>query len=404
MLNLNSLVQPLLTDLYQITMAYAYWKNRVHEAPAVFDLFFRKNPFDGEFTVCAGLEEAIRFVTNFKFTDSDIAYLRDGLYQTLEAKQAEFETLLQHGLIKKDTEGYQAQAIDGTWHTVEYPQAPSSVRSVFQDCDPDFFKWLKDVDCSQVKIHAIPEGTLVFPKIPLLTVEGPVAICQLLETTLLNLVNYASLVATNAARFRLAAGPDKLLVEFGLRRAQGPDGALSSSEYCYLGGFDATSNVLAGKLLGMPVRGTHAHSFVSSFMEFEDLPTHDLVGTNGQKYDFVAMVKSIRTALNFTRTNTGELAAFIAYAQSFPNSFLALVDTYDTLHSGVPNFICVAIALLNIGYKPLGIRLDSGDLAYLSKEACHIFKTAFDYYQISGYKPIIMASNDINEETLYFFK
>lgn len=235
---------------------------------------------------------------------------------------------------------------------------------------------------------------------PLIRVEGPLAIVQLLETTLLNLVNYPSLVATNAARFRIAAGKDKSLIEFGLRRAQGPDGAVSASRYCYMGGFDATSNVLAGKLLGVPVKGTHAHSFVSAFSSFDDLPSRALQDSNGKEVDFVEMVLETRKELGYKGTKDGELTAFIAYAQSFPEGFLALVDTYDTLTSGVPNFLAVAVTLVKLGYKPIGIRLDSGDLAYLSKQTRKLFLEAADKAGVSLDYLKIVASNDINEATL----
>ena len=210
---LNNAVQPLLTDFYQITMVYAYWKSQKNDH-AVFDLFFRKNPFHGEFTVFAGLGECLKYIADFSLDDSDIAYLRSVM--------------------------------------------PSYV-------EEEFFVYLRNLNMSELKVYAIREGSLVFPRVPLLRLEGPLPMVQLLETTLLVLVNFASLVTTNAARFRLAAGEDKTLLEFGLRRAQGPDGALSASKYCYIGGFDGTSNVLAGKVNGIPIRGTHAHSFVSAY-------------------------------------------------------------------------------------------------------------------------------------------
>ena len=247
---------------------------------------------------------------------------------------------------------------------------------------------------------------MVFPREPLMRIEGPLAIGQLLETTLLNLNNFASLMVTNAVRHRLAAGPDKLLLEFALRRAQGPDGAISVSRYSYMGGFDGTSNVQAGELFGIPVQGTMAHAFIQSFSDFTELKNRGLLDPNGKKRDFFNLVMEIRKSLGYEKTNDGELAAFIAYAQAFPKKFLALVDTYNTLKSGVPNFICVAMALLNIGYKPVGVRIDSGDLAYLSKEIRKMLIEVSEKYKNPGIVPYdlsmqkIMASNDINESVL----
>lgn len=397
----NSLVRPLLTDLYQLTMAYGYWKSHTQDAAAVFDLFFRENPFKGEFTVFAGLEEVLGFLSDFKITPRDIAYLRDGLIQTVEEQEADFEELQKAGVIQATPNGYQQRNPVGGWEPVSKPASPYQVQALLGSCEPAFFDWLQQLNCSKLRVYALPEGCLTFPKIPLLRVEGPVALVQLLETTLLNLINYASLVATNAARYRLAVGKEKTLLEFGLRRAQGPDGGLSASQYCYLGGFDATSNVLAGQKFGIPVRGTHAHSFVSAFTGFEDLPTTKIKAADSSERDIVQMVLAIRQELGLNNTNTSELAAFVAYAQAFPQSFLGLVDTYDTLHSGVPNFLCVAIALIQLGYTPIGIRLDSGDLAYLSCEARKLFVKVLQHYGFTNYKFVIVASNDINEETLY---
>lgn len=348
----NPLVGPLLTDMYQISMTYAYWKNNKADDYAVFDLFFRKNPFHGEYCIFAGLEEVVKFVANFKFTTSDIDYLKKVLAPT---------------------------------------------------CDPEFFVWLLSMDCSKVKLYAIPEGSIVFPKEPLLRVEGPLAITQLIETTLLNLVNFPSLIATNAARMRLAAGDDKTLLEFGLRRAQGPDGGLTASKYAYLGGFDGTSHVLAGKLFNINVKGTHAHSFVMSYTGLKDLQTTKIQSSSdpNAEVEFLSLVLEKRKILNFEDTNEGELAAFVAYAQSFPSGVVALVDTYDTLTSGVPNFLAVGWALKELGYTPVGIRLDSGDLAYLSKKVREMYqKTDAQIGQQIFSKCGIVASNDINEEIL----
>lgn len=340
----NSLVSPLLTDLYQITMVYAYWKVGRHNDHAVFDLYFRKNPFKGEYTVFAGLEEAIALINSFCFTESDIAYLR----------------------------------------------------TVLSDAEDGFFEWLATIDCSLIKVYAIKEGTIVFPRMPLVRIEGSLAVGQLLETPLLNLLNYASLVTTNATRFKRAAGPGKVLLEFGLRRAQGPDGGLSASRYAYMAGFDGTSNVLAGKLHGIPIKGTHAHAFVQAHTTLEDVKISTVNGHN-----LFDLVMKYRKQLDAMRTNDGELAAFISYAIAFPKNFLALVDTYDTLSSGVPNFLAVALALHEIGFKPIGIRLDSGDLAYLSKQARARFLEVSTQFGIESFKTLgITASNDINEAVL----
>jgi nicotinate phosphoribosyltransferase len=344
----NKLVNPMLTDFYQITMAYAYWKAGVHEEEAVFDLFFRKNPFLGEFAIYAGLEEKLRLFENFHFNDNHIAYLRE--------------------------------------------QMPK--------CEKGFFDWLKSVDCSKMKIYAFKEGTISFPREPLMRVQGPIAVGQMLETSVLTLTNYPSLMTTNAARYRLVVGAGKGLIEFGLRRAQGPDGGVSASRYSYMGGFDGTSNVLAGYLFGVPIKGTHAHSYVQSFTGIEELMNTSLIGTDGKSYDFVKMVLESRAALGFHHTNEGELTSFIAYAQAFPEGFLALVDTYDTLTSGVPNFICVALVLLKLGYKPIGVRLDSGDLSYLSRGTRKMFNEIGGRTDPGLSTCQILASNEINKSVL----
>lgn len=354
----SSVVQPLLTDLYQISMAYAYWKNQRHDDKSVFDLYFRKNPFGGEYTIFAGLEECLKFIRGYKFHQTDINYLRSSL--------------------------------------------PSYI-------EEEFLQYLADLNMNDVQIYAVPEGTVVFPRIPLIRVEGPILKTQLLETTLLTLVNFASLVATNAARFRATTRtPGKTFLEFGLRRAQGPDGGLSASKYCYLGGFDGTSNVLAGKLYGIPIKGTHAHAYVNSYKSLDDLTVKDLVdNVTKEKRPFadlcIEYLKEISEVLNISasETNKGELAAFVSFAIAFPTNFLALVDTYDVLKSGLPNFLAVARALHDFHYEAHGLRLDSGDLAYLSIEVRKRFRLVSDKYSLPSFaKLIIVASNDINEDTL----
>ncbi|XP_059623899.1 nicotinate phosphoribosyltransferase 2-like [Cornus florida] len=356
----NPMVTPLLTDLYQFTMAYAYWKGGKQNERAVFDLYFRKNPFGGEYTVFAGLEECIKLIANFNMTEEEIAFIQASLPST---------------------------------------------------CEDGFYEYLRGIDCSDVEVYAVPEGSVVFPKVPLLRVEGPIAVVQLLETPFLTLINYASLVATNAARHRFVAGKSKLLLEFGLRRAQGPDGGIGASKYCYIGGFDATSNVAAGRLFGIPLRGTHSHAFVSSFMSPDEIIDKSLRSCDGSSAceDFVSLVQAWLSKIKwshvsrgiFSETNQSELAAFTSYALAFPRNFLALVDTYDVLKSGIPNFCAVALALNDLGYKAVGIRLDSGDLAYLSCEARKFFCTIEKELRVPGFGKLnITASNDLNEETL----
>ncbi|XP_013176961.1 PREDICTED: nicotinate phosphoribosyltransferase 2 isoform X4 [Papilio xuthus] len=353
----NGIVQPLLTDLYQITMAYAYWKSGKVNDVAVFDLFFRTNPFQGEFTIFAGLEECLKFLENFHYSDSDIDYLMQTLPDNIE---------------------------------------------------PEFYAYLKDLTCKDIKLSAIEEGSVVFPRVPLLRIEGPLIVAQLLETTLLTLVNFASLMATNAARYRMVAGKNVSLLEFGLRRAQGPDGGLSASKYAYVGGFDGTSNVLAGKMFNIPVKGTHAHSFVTSFSTLQDISSAALRHAETQEQcDLLQLAADWRRRISAIldvspdEASDGELAALISYAVAFPTGFLALVDTYDVKRSGLLNFCAVALALNDCGYRAVGIRIDSGDLAYLSVLARNTFEQIAEAFKLNWFaKLTIVASNDINEDTI----
>ncbi|MCC7384599.1 MAG: nicotinate phosphoribosyltransferase [Deltaproteobacteria bacterium] len=300
----------LLTDLYQLTMAYGYWKHRVHEREAVFHLYFRKNPFGGGFTVAAGLAQALELLRRFRFDEDDRRYLA-----TLEGN-------------------------DG--------------KPLFERAFLDYLGQLTlDLD-----VDGVEEGTVVFPQEPLLRVRGSMIQAQLLETPLLNLINFQTLIATKAARVCSAARGDPV-IEFGLRRAQGIDGGLTASRAAYLGGCAATSNVLAGRLFGIPVRGTHAHSWVMFF--------------------------------------DGELEAFEAYAEALPNNCVLLVDTYDTLR-GVDHAIVVGQHLRRRGFELGGIRLDSGDLAYLSIEARKKLDAA-------GFpRAVIVGSNDLDEHLIESLK
>jgi nicotinate phosphoribosyltransferase len=292
----------MLTDLYQLTMMQGYLINERQKKEAVFDVFFRSLPFKGGYALAAGLEQVVEYIESLKFREEDLAYL-----ESLKLFDAEFMNELRH------------------------------------------FRFTGDID-------AIPEGTPVFPFEPLLRIKGRIFETQLLETTILNLVNYETLIATKASRVVTAA--DKCpVMEFGLRRAQGPDAGILGARAAFIGGCQSTSNVLAGERYGIPVSGTQAHSWIQCF--------------------------------------PSELEAFRAYARTFPDKCLLLVDTYNALESGVPNAIKVGLELEAQGHHFQGIRIDSGDLAYLSRKARRMLDEA------GLKKAIIVGSNDLDEETIF---
>lgn len=296
----------LLTDLYEITMAYAYWKSQMLEDEGVFHLFFRRLPFQGGFAIASGLESVIDYVSHWHFSTSDLDFLAS---------------------LKGDNE-----------------------EPLFEEA---FLKYLQNFKfCCE--IDAIQEGEVIFPYEPLIRVQGPIIQAQLLETPLLTLTNFATLIATKAARICLAAGNDPVL-EFGLRRAQGIDGAMTATRSSYIGGCAATSNTLAGKLFNIPVKGTHAHSWVMAF--------------------------------------GSEVEAFKAYAKAMPNNCVFLVDTYDSM-DGVKHAIEAAKWLKAQGKLFLGIRLDSGDLHYLSLKS----RELLDEAGLTEAK--IYASNELNEHLI----
>jgi nicotinate phosphoribosyltransferase len=300
----------LLTDLYQLTMAYGYWKSGELETEGVFNLTFRENPFKGGYSISCGLGYVIEFLKSYRFEPSDIEYLAT---LTGNDDQPLFES--------------------------------------------EFLAYLGDLELS-CDVEAVPEGTVVFPQEPLLRVMGPLLQCQLLETPLLNMMNFQTLIATKASRICAAAQGDPV-IEFGLRRAQGFDGAMAASRAAFIGGCDSTSNVLAARTFGIPPRGTHAHSWVMTF--------------------------------------DSELEAFLAYSEAMPNNCILLVDTYDTLQ-GVRNAVEVGQRLRARGSRLAGIRLDSGDLAYLSIEARKILDAA-------GFADaVIVASNELNEAVISSLK
>jgi len=296
----------LLTDLYQLTMACGYWKSGMMDREAVFHVSFRQKPFGSGFAIAGGLAPAIDYLRDFRFTSEDASYLRS------------------------------LKASDGS------------------DLFPaEFVKFLQSLRLT-LDLDAIPEGTVVHAHEPLVRVRGPLLQAQLVETALLNMLNFSTLIATKAARIVEAANGRGVL-EFGLRRAHGPDGGLTASRAAFLGGCTGTSNVLAGQAFGIPVAGTQAHSWV---MAFDDEP-----------------------------------AAFAAYAEAMPNNVVLLVDTYDTLE-GVRHAIATAQRLAERGAKLLGIRLDSGDLAWLSAQA----RTMLDAAGLADTR--IIASNDLDEHLI----
>ena len=295
----------MMTDLYELTMMNGYLRYGKDKNRACFDLFYRRRGDVTAYAVAAGLEQVIEYVQNLRFTQEDIEYLRS--------------------------------------------------LAIFDDA---FLSYLSDFHFTG-EILAVPEGTIVFPDEPILRVIAPIMEAQLLETALLNIINHQTLIATKAARVVQSARGDKVL-EFGLRRAQGPDAGIYGARASIIGGCQATSNVLTGQLFGVPVGGTHAHSWV---MSFED-----------------------------------ELTAFRAYADVFPDNCLLLVDTYDTLGSGVPNTITVFKELRARGKEPVGIRLDSGDLAFLSRQA----RVMLDDAGFPNAK--IFASGDLDEEVIWDLK
>lgn len=300
------MISALHTDKYQLTMIYAHWKNNTIDHQRTFDLYFRSLPFGNGFAVFAGLERAIDYLQNLRFTEKEIEYLR-------------------------------------------------SLDEKFED---EFYDFLRSFRF-RGNVYGIPEGSIVFPNEPLLRIEGNIVELHLIETALLNFIGFQTLIATKAARIRHIA-PNDTLLEFGARRAQEMDASIWGARASYIAGFDATSNMLAGQRFGIPTSGTHAHSWVQDFGD--------------------------------------ELEAFRAFVKAFPNNSILLVDTYDTLKSGLPHAIQVGLELQKEGKQLAGIRLDSGDLAYLSKQARKMLDEA------GLTKTKIFASSDLDEATILHLK
>jgi nicotinate phosphoribosyltransferase len=315
----------LMNDCYQFYISYMYYKAGIHKDKSVFEFFFRKNPFEkGEYTIWCGLSKALAFIKQLRITDKEI----------------------------------------------------EAVKPMIEHEDKEFYDWMKTLSWKDIKVTAISEGSVVYPREPLVSVEGPLGLVQLLETPLLVLFNYPCLVATQASRLRRLIPAGKGLAELGLRRAQGPNGGLTGSVYAYIGGSDTTSNIQATSLYGVPSVGTMAHSFVTSFESPSDL-NEEMCRRESPKgpVDVRDIALRIRSELNFEGTHEGELASFIHYGLNYPRRFICLVDTWDTLKSGVPNYAVAYLAVCEFlgeefrkeTKRSYGVRLDSGNMAELSK-------------------------------------
>lgn len=345
---------PLLTDAYQFSMGGAIERaiinNKKFDQIETFELFFRKNPFNGSFAIAGGMSDAIKCIVNWKFTDY-------------------------HENLMKLSYG--------------------------NTYDQEYYDKLKSLNVDNLDVYSVLDGELIFANEPMMRLTGNALLIQILETTLLNIIGHATLVATNARRIKLRSNGAKLL-EFGCRRAQGSSGAINSARYSYIGGFDGTSNVLASAMYNIPISGTHAHSFVMRFINIDDvsetLVVQNLKNPKNPCDNFKQYVLNIHKKFLKT-THDGELGAFIQYAYTYPSNFLALVDTYDTLSSGIVNFCSVAIALIELGYKPIGIRIDSGNLAELSIHIDNFFTDlTVNYPDFSSMT--IVASNDLDESSI----
>ncbi|MGP1489027.1 MAG: nicotinate phosphoribosyltransferase [Peptoanaerobacter stomatis] len=295
----------MLTDFYQLTMMNGYLKSDKKDEIMIFDMFYRKNPNDGGYTIVCGINEVIDYIENLKFEEEDIQYLKS-----------------------------------------------------LNTFDEEFLEYLRDFKFDG-EIYAVEEGTIMFPNEPIIRVKAKAMQAQLVETTILCIINFQTLIATKASRICYSAMGDSVM-EFGLRRAQAPDAGLYGAKAAVIGGCIGTSNVLAGQKFDIPVLGTHAHSWIQSF--------------------------------------DTELDAFRAYAKAYPTKTVLLLDTYDTLNSGIRNAITVFNELREQGYEPLGVRIDSGDLEFLSKEIRKILDSA-------GFENVkITASNDLDENTITSLK
>ncbi|CRH00846.1 nicotinate phosphoribosyltransferase, putative [Plasmodium relictum] len=345
----SNTINALFMDFYHIIMAYTYYRQNKHKIKATFEIYFRKCPFEGKFAILAGIYEVIKYINFFRFTKAQLEFIKKKMCN-------------------------------------------------YKDVDL-FINYLSDVSGKDVSICCMEEGSIIFANEPIMIVEGDLLTCQLLESAIINLLNYPILIATNSLKHKISINY-KTLAEFGCRRAQGPDGALSGSKYSIFG-CDFTSNVYASYLYDIPLLGTMSHSFILAFQNDEVLNSKYL-----GNHDFLSIVNKnkeiIHKLYNCEYTKENELTAFVAFAQVNPNNFICLIDTYDSLRSGIFNFLIVALSLHEIKYKPIGIRIDSGDLRYLSNECKKIFIDISKKLNVPFYDLKICVSNDINEKFIKF--
>lgn len=355
----SSTLSGLSTDFYELTMCYSYWKHNRHEEEAVFEISFKKYPFNGNFAVFTGLVECLNSISSFSYQQEDIEYLRRVMPAYIEA---------------------------------------------------EFYSYLQSLNTAALNLFFVQEGTLIHPCTPIGIIRGPLGLIQLLETSVLNAIDYSTLVSTKASRIRLSC-PGKRLIEGGYRRAPGPNGALTASRAAYLGGFDSTSNVLAGRLFDIPTRGTMSHAYVSSYTGMEPTCVEKCLLTSKDSTDKIDLLNRSVFYLEKvtptcglqpnTKTNLSELTAFVSFAFSFPSSFLPVIDTYNVTHSGLPNFLAVCLALSEAGYRAVGVRIDSGDLFTLAEHIRDVFKKLTVLLQISWLRNLmIVASGGLTEETI----
>lgn len=350
-----------LTDYYQFKMIYLYFSNNKHNECSVFEVFFRNHPFNGDLTIFAGINNMLESIESFKLDLNAIDFIINKL-----------ETQLNSKLLNKDGK------MD------------------------EFKEYLRFLHFKDIEIYSTNEGSVVLSNTPIVVLKGPLAKLQILETIVLNFLSFPCLVATNAANYRMKFGFHKNLVEFGLRRAQSIESGINASVYSYVGGFDSTSNVHAGRLYDIPITGTIGHSFVLSFQNHSNLDAyHDELFMKSKNYLKIMKENNLFDWQDEEKTNEHELLSFCSYASHFSANFLVVLDTFNVLKSGLPNYCAVALGLIEDNYVPIGIRLDSGNLTELTIKCRQYLDAVSEFFNktvIANTK--IFLTNNINIEEI----